>query len=1038
MAKKTTPANTGLSITRNGNKFTASWKIRAKSPSSQKLKYSYHNGKTWSKGTTVNLAAKATTYSWTYSPAATVKKIKVETTIAQSGHSASTSSFTYTVTPPPAPTVTVSNDSANKTTFSWSISTSNTNTAWYYRCMFRTKISDEPDSATGWIDWAHLANQSWSVTDTDITKTRVFQLKAVGPAGESKIVSQRHVLGPAPAATWSDTPVTYSTISGSYYQMTYNFNLKGSNYSIDGITPQFYIGAPEIDMSCPTGASWTNGGTYNYANNWTNYSLAISTTDLVGENECLWARVKTTHDSADTTSGAYRVITGALSTPSCSITMGSITASGFRVTVNVTNANTDIDGVYQQVFLEKGSAAGIANYILIGTVPNGSSSATINSPLDITGESGYAIHVRNVTADGKSMKSGYFDYTSSMPLAPVITSIVPTSTSGKVYLSWTNNWSDATGVVIAWTDDPDNWMSNDDPETYELSEVASHWYITGLDTGKTWYFRIRSKCETEEAITYSPWSADEPIDLASAPAVPVLYLSEETITDTGMVTAYWSYASTDGTLQVAGNVVEATYSNDTWTYGRTVGATTSAQHVDIYAKAQGWTNGDVVYLALQTRAGSGGTSNYSTPVKLVIAAEPTVAISSTSLATSETLTEYFEGDGSTKAFTCSNTLSSAPTVTVNGASRSASYSGDKVTLATVPAAGATVAITYSTTASKVLKSLPMTATVATSSAATLTVAIERAEAYPVIRPDGTQTDGAIGETVYVNTISANASNSISIASDDLIGRLDDGAYYNLVATASDEYGQAAEQSIRFRVHWSHQAEAPTAEFVTDPSDYIVRITPIAPSGSADDDTCDIYRLGADQPELIVSGGNFGTEYVDPYPAFGETSGYKVVTVTANGDYITESNEFAEYDTTVDGAYTQLDPGLLVIDFGGNRAELPYNITLGNSWAKDFKRTAYLGGHVAGDHNRAVTRDLSASTVIVREDNDGVAAIMRDLARYAGICHIRTPEGSSFAADIQVSEDVSYDSGLISYSLSIQKVDTVGFDGMTYAEWSDMQ
>ena len=1038
MAKKATPANTGLSIARNGNKFTATWKLQAKSPSAQKLKYSYHNGKQWSKGVTVNLAAKATSYSWEYNPAAPVKQIKVETTISQSGYSASTASYTYKVTPPPAPTVSVSNDSANKTTFSWSISTSDTNTAWFYRCMFRTKISDTPDSDTGWTDWAHLANQSWTVTDTDIAKTRIFQLKAVGPAGESKVVTQRHVLGPAPAATWSDTPVTYSTM-GSYYQMTYNFNLKGSTYSVDGITPQFYIGAPEIDMSCPTDASWTDGGTYNYANNWTNYSLAIATTDFVGENECMWARVKTEHDSAVTTSDTYRVITGALSIPSCSITMGTITATGFRVTVNVLNANTDIDGVYQQVFLEKESAAGIANYILIGTVPNGSSSATITSSINLTGESGYAIHVRNVTADGKSMKSDYFDYTSSMPLAPTLTSVEATSTSGKVYLSWTNNWADATGVIIAWTDDPDNWMSNDEPETYELSEIASHWFITGVETGKKWYFRVRSVCVTEESTTYSPWSKDVSIDLSSAPAVPVLYLSEETITENGMVTAYWSYVSTDGTLQVAGNVVEATYSNGAWHYGRTVGATTSAQHVDIYAKAQGWQNGDVVYLALQTRAGSGGASGYSTPVKLEIAAEPTVTITSTNLASSETLTEYFEGDGSTKVFTCSSTLSSAPTVTVNGSSRSSSYSGDKVTLTSAPAAGATVVIRYTTSANRVLTTLPMTATITSTNASALTVAIERAEAYPIIRPDGTKMDGAVGETVYVSTISANASNSISIELNDLIGRLDDGAYYNFVATASDKYGQTAVQSIRFRVHWSHQAGVPTATFVTDEPNYAVRITPTAPSGAANGDTCDIYRLGADMPELIVSGGNFGTTYVDPYPAFGEYSGYKIVTVTANGDYITESNEFAQYDTTLStGAYTQLDPGLLVIDFDGNRAELPYNIGLGNSWAKDFKRTAYLGGHVAGDHNKAVTRDLSASTVVVRGDNGGIDTIMRDLARYAGICHVRTPEGSSFAADIQVSEDISYDSALISYSLSIQKVDTVGFDGMTYAEWSEMQ
>jgi hypothetical protein len=40
--------------------------------------------------------------------------------------------------------------------------------------------------------------------------------------------------------------------------------------------------------------------------------------------------------------------------------------------------------------------------------------------------------------------------------------------------------------------------------------------------------------------------------------------------------------------------------------------------------------------------------------------------------------------------------------------------------------------------------------------------------------------------------------------------------------------------------------------------------------------------------------------------------------------------------------------------------------------------------------------------------------------------------------VQVSETQSFDTPVISYSLKIQKVDTAGFDGMTYAEWLRLQ
>lgn len=1044
MGKKTTKPNTGLSIKRSGNKFTASWKIKTKDADSQSVRYRRHNGKKWLAWTTKTVNKGATTYTFSLDASKTINKIQVQTQIRRSPDSKykaskwTSSSALFDLKSPPAPVLTVSNVSANQTTFSWTIEASDSGSRWYRNCQYRTKCNATPDSDTGWSDWATASNAGYTYTDTTLGTTRIFQIKAVGPGGESKVQEERHMITTAPVATWSDNKVTYSEQS-SYYQLTYNATIKGSIYNVDSIVPQYFIGKPDANMGCPSDASWNDGTTYNYSDGQTGYVLALTTSELISEDECLWARIKTIHDSVPSYSSACRVITGDLAAPTASISMsGTPTASGFTVSVNITDAGTEVPGAYAEVYLEKNSTAG--TYILIGSVPSGSSSASITSTEDLTKEVGYAIHVRNVTADGKSMASDYFDYTSSMPQAPVLDSVEPTTTAGKVYLSWTNRWADATGVIVAWTDDRDNWTSNDAPETFEIEEVASNWFITGLETGKEWWFRVRAVREADDNITHSSWSKDMPIDLSSAPATPALYLSEEAITENDIVTAYWSYMTTDGTAQISAEIVEAELSNGTWTYGRSAGATSSAQHIDIDAKKQGWTNGTTKYLALRTRSGSGGLSDYSTPVKLEIAAKPTVAITSTGLATTDTVTEYFEGDGSTKKFTCADALSAAPTATVNGSSRACTYSGDTVTMSTAPADGATLAITYTTTAHKVLADLPFSVTVTTANASDVTLAIERASTYPMDRPDGTQTDGAEGETIFVETAAALSSNTFTVNnSDDLIGKLDDGAEYNLVATVIDKHKQTARVEIPFKVHWSHQAWEPTATFVTDTDNYIAKITPASATGYETGDTCDIYRLGIDKPELIYPNATFGETYVDPFPAFGEHSGYKVVTVTKNGDYITDRDTFAEFDTTDgDGSYTQLDTGMLVIDFDGDRAELPYNITLDNSWSKDFQRTAYLGGHVAGDHNKAVTRDLTAGTVTTRKTNTDVIETMRKLARYPGLCHVRTPEGSSFTADVQVSEQMSFDSALASYSLTIQKVDMVGYDGMTEEEWSETQ
>ena len=62
--------------------------------------------------------------------------------------------------------------------------------------------------------------------------------------------------------------------------------------------------------------------------------------------------------------------------------------------------------------------------------------------------------------------------------------------------------------------------------------------------------------------------------------------------------------------------------------------------------------------------------------------------------------------------------------------------------------------------------------------------------------------------------------------------------------------------------------------------------------------------------------------------------------------------------------------------------------------------------------------------------------LRRLADYPGICHVRTRDGSSYAADVQVSEtrDMGQDVIRSEFTLSITRVDPEGFDGLTYADW----
>lgn len=301
-----------------------------------------------------------------------------------------------------------------------------------------------------------------------------------------------------------------------------------------------------------------------------------------------------------------------------------------------------------------------------------------------------------------------------------------------------------------------------------------------------------------------------------------------------------------------------------------------------------------------------------------------------------------------------------------------------------------------------------------------TIKIERLKDYFVERPDESVTEGYDGETIFA--IAYGGDGELTIGADDLVGSFDDGGDYRLTAIVQDSVGQKASSYLDFTVKWTHQAETPTAAVVIDPDTLMARIRAYAPASYESGDTVDIYRLSADKPELIVKGGNFGTYYIDPYPA--SNGGYRFVDITANGDYTNETGI----------AWIDIDHDLVlkeaIIDFGGERLALPYNLELQSSWEKDFEETKYLNGHVVGDWNKAVSRSVSINTLLLR--NDERIATIRDLAVWSGICHVRTPDGSSYSADVQVSESASYSTKAVSFTLNITRVDHEGYEGIDEA------
>ena len=999
----------GLTITRSGNSFVCQWKISdANYGDGQLFCYKLGNG-SW---VSVDVGNRATSKTITINPALyypNTQKVLTSVQFRVRGIRSSWqetkgtvrtyyyysfsdwSSKTYTISKPSAPSLTTALHGTlqNTSTFTWSTTNDTKSAKWFRDVQYQTiRVLNNNITDGSKLNWntatvSKSASGSETITEsnTEISAysvTRWVRVRARGLAGYSEWRYVKHVYARPYAAKILSANAKNSAAGG--YQCSVRWNSQAdASHPIDKTMVQYGFGTPETGTVCPDSVNWTDARTV--ADTASADAATFSTGQRVGLNQCMWVRVNNQHDNDVTTGTPYLVESGALSDPT-GLSVDYNTGT-YRATVTATN-NVSIGGSFLAVYYYNDQ---YPNGFCIGIIPSGQTSITVQCPT-YTGEVTFGVmavvgsyttgtRVSGITtyAVTAKMRSAVVRDGGSVPVPPTGITLTQTDTVGTVRVTWNWTWTAATACEISWADHEDAWESTEQPSTYEVTNLhASAWNVAGLDTGKTWYFRLRLSTDTDgQNKTYGAYSAVYSIDLASAPAIPVLTLSQGVITEDGSVTASWSFTSGDGTAQAEAIVAEVS-GNVYIERART----RTAQYVSISAQESGWSTGETHALAVKVISASGRESGWSDTVSISIAEAISIDITQTSLVEQTITTEEVER-------TVLSLTEMPMTITVTGAG----YTG------------------------------------------VTSVIIERSEDYHLDRPDERDHNGFDGETIAIRTYAGEGQTTITDA--DLLGRLDDGAAYRIIATVQDDYGQSAEETLDFEVHWAHQAIMPEATVQIDNDNLIAKIVIGEPTGTATGDHCDIYRLSADRPELIYEGAEFGETYVDPYPAIGEHGGYRVVYVTANGDYITQDNVFAWID--IEGG---IEAREAILDFGEARIRLDKNVDISNDWSKEFTETKYLGGSVQGDWNPAVSRSSGVSAVGITTDDIDTIRDMRRLAVYAGICNIRTPEGSSYHANVDVSESIGYSSAgkIATYNLKITRVDAEGLDGMPLDEWID--
>lgn len=555
-----------------------------------------------------------------------------------------------------------------------------------------------------------------------------------------------------------------------------------------------------------------------------------------------------------------------------------------------------------------------------------------------------------------------------------------------VQLGWNENGADdSTGTELTWSDAEDAWRSTDDPEEYLFAwsdgpvtsggvtyRDSATITIKGLHESTLYFIRARRYLE-DETTTYSPYS-NPASQLTSATPEAVVATCANYVAAGTSLPVYWTYSGTS--MQTSWQIVSSS-------------GTMIAQGDDSLGATQ------IAADRLATFAINNAltfTVQVSTGSDYVVSEEHTIRIVE------------------------------PPTLTL--------------------------------TAEQTLTDQPYSFTVVSNSECNLTY-IVTSQGSVSEYPEGIRRQ-TTGDTIYSAVIrpiwTASGSNYTTTVT--LPGGLDfwDLVGYTLTVTATDlETGLKSDQkTATFSVNWSHKAPSPVQQSFSLTSDttvndetvyyeysdgvyvsvepdgsenpssegwYVmteiayVELTPIdttddngvhvqavqidltPPAGSVSTDVYDIYRVTGDGYYMIGEGFPLTHTTTDNYSPFGDalTQEYRFAIRTADGDV-----EFEDVEYVAAGSKMRFD-------WPGGVLELPYNIQIGDKYKKDVQIRKHMDGSNDAYWNSNIERTGSLNSDLIRLEQQDDVLKARALAHYPGAVFVRTPDGSAYEADVQISD-----------------------------------
>lgn len=587
---------------------------------------------------------------------------------------------------------------------------------------------------------------------------------------------------------------------------------------------------------------------------------------------------------------------------------------------------------------------------------------------------GSVYKVRCRTVKGK-LYSEWSDYSANLSTAPKastgIISIKAISAT-EVQLDWANV-STAETYEVEYTTEKRYFDSSDQTTTLTIdAKVAGHAEVTGLETGKTYFFRVRSCNEQGK----SAWTEIKSITIGKKPTAPTTWSSATTVVAGDPLNLYWIHNAEDGSSQTYAKLELIIDGSKTTTEIKNTTEEDEKDKTSVYSiDTSIYTEGTTIKWRVMTKGILDEYSDWSTQRTIEIYAPPTLDLEVTDIGGSlieplSTFPFYIKG---------------------------------------IAGPNTQKPIGYH-------------------------VNIVSNENYETVDQIGNMKIVSEGDSVYSKYFNIDTDLYLELSAGNI--DLENNISYTVYCTVSMNSGLTAEASYEFSVAWTEETYEPNAEVSYDPDTYTFNINPYCMDQYGtyiEDLLLSVYRIEYDGSftEIATDIDNNYTFVTDPHPSLNYAR-YRIVATSKStgsvgyfdmpGYYIGEKAIIIQWeevwrDFNVDG-----DDPLEEKAWSGSLLRLPYNIDTSDNNQPDVAFINYIGReHPVSYYGTQLGVTSTWNTDIPADDEETIYALRR-LARWMGDVYVREPSGTGYWANVTVSFSQKHKQVTIPVTINVTRVE----------------